>query len=127
VTLELRLLDDRLAVSRLGPQDAVPAWAAEATGLVSITRTADELSLVTRDDVVPAGVVRASGWRALALVGTFDFALTGILVALLAPLADAGIGIFAFSTFDTDYVMVREADVEPATAALRAAGHDVSV
>lgn len=125
--LKLELLAGELAVSRLDPDDAVPAWAADGPGLMSVTRTANELSLVSNAAAVPPGVVSTRDWRAFALVGTFDFALTGILVALLAPLADASVGIFAFSTYDTDYVMVRAGDVEPATAALRAAGHDVSI
>ena len=127
MSLELTLLEDRLAVSRLAPDAAVPAWALEAAGVLSITRTASELSLVTAEAAVPEGVVSAPGWRAFALAGTFDFALTGILLAILAPLAEAGVGIFAFSTYDTDYVMVRERDVDGAVAALRAADHDVSV
>jgi len=116
-------------VSRLGPHDPVPAWAAQAPGLLSITRTGDELSLVTAQAAVPAGddVVSTPGWRAFALAGTFDFALTGILVSILEPLAAAGVGIFAFSTYDTDYVMVRDEDVDRAVATLRAAGHTVAV
>jgi len=123
----LVLLDDDLAVSRLAPDAQIPSWASDAPGLLSITRTANELTLVTAVAAVPDGVVSTPGWRAFALEGIFDFALTGILLAVLAPLADAGIGIFAFSTYETDYVMVRQADVGPATAALRAAGHEVSL
>jgi hypothetical protein len=127
VSFTLTLLDDRLAVSRLDAREPVPDWASKAPGLLSITRTAHELSLVTAASAVPAGgdVVAAAGWRAFALEGTFDFALTGVLVAILAPLAQAGIGIFAFSTYDTDHVMVREDDVDRAAASLRAAGHTV--
>ena len=126
MALQLELLPGELAVSRLDPGDPVPAWALDGPGLVSITRTPSELSLVTGAEAVPPGVVSAADWRAFALTGTFDFALTGILASLLVPLADAGVGIFAFSTYDTDYLMVREADLESAVAALRTAGHAVT-
>jgi hypothetical protein len=65
------------------------------------------------------------GWRAFKVAGPLDFSLTGILAALSVPLATARIGLFAIATFDTDYVLVREADLEQAKAALRAAGHRV--
>jgi hypothetical protein len=66
------------------------------------------------------------GWRALKLRGPFPFSATGILASVLSPLAEAEVPIFAVSTFDTDYVLVPEARLEKAVAALRAAGHTVS-
>ena len=83
----------------------------------------DELSIVCSETMVPDEVKCERGWSALKLRGTYDFALTGILLAVLAPLAEAEIGIFAVSTFDTDYVMVKAENVERAIGALRGAGH----
>jgi hypothetical protein len=120
----LRVLDGRLAVARLAPGDAPPPWASSG-GLVSVTRTAEELSVVCAEDAVPAGVRSERGWRALALLGPIPFAETGVLAALLAPLAAARVGIFALSTYDTDLVLVKEADLARAVEALRAAGHEV--
>ena len=91
-----------------------------------MTRTADELSIVCETDYVPSEVEQESGWRALVVEGRLDFALTGILVSLAAPLADAGVSIFALSTFNTDYLLVRADDLPRAVAALRAAGHRVA-
>ena len=91
-----------------------------------MTRTASELSIVCRDASVPASVTANRGWRAIAVDGTLDFALTGVLAALAAPLAAAGVSIFAMSTYDTDYVLVKQDTLDDAVAALRAAGHRFS-
>ena len=122
--LSLTVLPETFAVCRLTPNDAVPAWAT-ASSLFSITRTADELSIVAPESSTPAGVRAERGWRALKLAGPIDFSLTGVLASSLDPLAAAGIGIFAISTFDTDYVLVRTESLETAIAVLRAAGHTV--
>lgn len=123
--LDLELLPERYAVCRLGPEDALPAWAT-ARALSSITRTRDELSIVCRETDVPVDVTAARGFRALKLVGPFDFSLVGILVSVAAPLADAGISLFAVSTYDTDYVLVREEKLGEALETLGLAGHRVA-
>ena len=89
--------------------------------------TDGEKSLVCPTALVPAiTVARSDGWRAFRVAGTLDFSLVGILAALSRTLADAGVGLFAVSTFDTDYVLTRAADFDRALAALRAAGHDIA-
>ncbi|MGC9972300.1 MAG: ACT domain-containing protein [Bryobacteraceae bacterium] len=120
--LKLRLLRGRFAVCRLDPGEEVPAWALSGGAFCSITRTADELSVVCDEGAVPADTKCETGWRVFQIAGPLDFALTGILVAVAKPLADAGVSIFAVSTYDTDYVMVKEANVEKAARALAAAG-----
>jgi hypothetical protein len=75
---------------------------------------------------VPDDVRAERGWRALAVAGPLDFALTGVLAALAGPLADAGVSIFAIATYDTDYVLVRADRLADAVGALRAAGHRVA-
>jgi len=92
---------------------------------VTVTRTADELSVVCAEDAVPAGVRTQGGWRCLRVAGTLDFALVGVLAALLGPLAEAGVPVFCVSTFDTDYLLLQDADLPRAAAALTAAGHRV--
>ena len=111
---------------RLPAGEAVPAWFAGAGPLACVARTDDELSLVCAEDAVPDGVQAGRGWRALKAQGPFAFTLTGVLAAILVPLADAGVPIFALSTYDTDYVLVPGTQVDHAVAALRAAGHDVA-
>jgi hypothetical protein len=123
--LALDLLEDIYAVCRLDPASPLPAWA-DGGEFVSVTRTAAELSVVCPQRLVPDGVRHEPGWRCLRLAGPIDFALTGVLAALLVPLAEAGIGVFALSTFDTDYVLVKDANAGRAAEVLRIAGHTVA-
>jgi uncharacterized protein len=105
----------------------VPDWAAGEpdAALHAVVRTPAELTVVCDAGRVPDGVRAARGWRAIAVVGPLDLALTGVLAALLEPLARAGVAIFAVSTFDTDHVLVRADRLHDALAALRAAGHRI--
>jgi uncharacterized protein len=120
--LTLTMLPDRLAVCRLAPQSALPAWAGDRA-FCSITRTADELSIVCPEDQAPDGVTCDRGWRALKVEGPFAFTETGVLVSVAQPLAAAGIGILAIATYDTDYVLVKDMSVEAAIAVLQEQGH----
>ena len=120
--MKLRVLPDLLAVCRLEPDAAVPAWF-PARGLRSATWTADELSLICLDSSAPRSGRVERGWRALMVEGPLDFALTGVMSSLASPLAAARISLFAISTFDTDYLLVR--DLEGALKALRGAGHSI--
>jgi hypothetical protein len=122
--LTLLVLDYTFAVCKLAKDASVPSWAT-ASGLFSMTRTADELSLVCRQDVVPEGIQCERGWRCLRVVGTIPFSDVGVLASLTAPLAKAGISIFAMSTFDTDYLFVKENDLAVALAVLRRHGHAI--
>ena len=124
--LRLSLGEERLAVVRLDPGADIPAWALAPTSFSSISRTAEELSIVCDDSLVPDGARIEGGWRALKVEGPLDFGLTGILAAIADPLARAGVSIFAISTFDTDYVLVKDDKVHTALAALCAAGHSIS-
>ena len=124
--LDLAVVEGRLAVCRLEGGSAVPAWADDAGDFICIARTPDELSIVCASDVVPDGVPMEGPWRAFRVRGPLVMTLIGVVAALANPLADAGIAIFAISTFDTDYVLVHEPDFEAAKTALTAAGHTVS-
>ena len=120
--LTLKILPDELTVCRL-PADA-PAPALEPAGnFFSLTRTADEWSMVVSSAHVDPDWEAEPGWRCLELVGTFDFSLTGIMSALAGPLATAGISIFPMATWSTDYMLVREGDLEDACRVLIRAGH----
>jgi len=123
-TLDLTLLPDALAVCRFPAGAPSPAWL-EGEPFASVTRTPTETSVVCRSAVVPEGVRAEAGWRALRVAGPLDFALVGILRSLLGPLADAGVSVFALSTFDTDYVLVREGALDEALVALAGVGHRI--
>jgi hypothetical protein len=123
--LHLELQSGLQAVCRLPPEAAVPAWALAPGGLSSVTRTPEELSIVCAEGLVPPGTKAEKGMRILKVQGPLDFTLTGILASLAVPLAQAGVSLFAISTFDTDYVLVPGAMLEVAIEALRTAGHEV--
>ncbi|HYA09173.1 MAG TPA: ACT domain-containing protein [Gaiellaceae bacterium] len=122
--MRLRTLPDLYAIVRLDPDDAVPDWVYDSP-LWSVTRSDSELSVVCAQDDIPEGASAERGWCALELVGPLDFSLTGVVASLVSPLADAEVPIFVLSTFETDYLLVREKDYARAVAALEAAGHDV--
>lgn len=124
--LPLDLLPDTLAICRLPPDAALPVWASISVPFLTISRTAEELSVTTVERVVPPAVRCERGYRALRVRGTLPPDLIGILVSIAEPLARAGLGIFAISTYDTDYVLVRANDLPAALEALRKAGHQVN-
>jgi hypothetical protein len=122
----LELLPDTLAVCRLAPDEEVPAWAETSRGFVTISRTRQELSITAIQTSVPTGVRCERDYRAFRVRGPLPLDLIGILAAIADPLAQAGLSIFAISTFDTDYVLVKGRELEAAVAALERAGHHVS-
>lgn len=124
-SLTLETLPGRYAVCRLGATEAVPAWATSPAAFSSVTRSEAELSIVCDEAAVPGGTQAEGGWRALRVRGPLGFGMTGILASLASPLASSGVSIFVVSTYDTDYLMVQERDLERARHALERAGHAV--
>ena len=122
--LKFSIVAGQFAVSQLPAKHRVPDWA-QSGPLVSITRSSEELSVVSLAAEVPPEVKSEGDWICLKLLGPFPFQQTGILASFLAPCAEANIPIFAVSTFDTDYVLVKDADRERTVAALLAAGHEL--
>lgn len=121
VDLPLILLQERLAVCRLSPEAPLPDWARPG-GLLAFVRTEDELSIVCPERYVPPEVKSERGWRAFQVQGPLDFSLVGVLAAITAPLAQAGVSVFAISTFDTDYILVKDDALPRAQEALQQAG-----
>ncbi|HVV10429.1 ACT domain-containing protein [Amycolatopsis sp.] len=114
-------------VARLAPDAAVPPGFLDGPGFVSVTRTPAELSIICAAGDVPEGASTEAGWRLLTVRGPLAFMLTGIIAALASELAAAGVALFTLSTFDTDHVLVKKADLDRAVQALRAAGHEVAL
>jgi hypothetical protein len=123
--LRLSILPGLYAICRFSKSAAIPDWALRGE-FFSITRTADELSIVCNQTNIPDTTKGEKDWRCLKIAGTLDFSLTGILASLATPLAEAGISIFAISTFDTDYLLIKENTLEAAIQVLTAAGHLIS-
>jgi uncharacterized protein len=122
--VQLYVLDDLYAVVRLEPDAPVPDWARNGH-LWSVTRTDAELSIVCCQDEVPADASAERGWCAFEVAGPLDFSLTGVVSSLVSPLADEGVPLFVISTFETDYVLVREHDLHRSIETLTSAGHSV--
>ena len=118
----LRLLDGAYAVWQTSEEGA-PATAED--GLLSVTRTNDEVSVVGPAALAPSSGPVESGWRCLEVAGPLSFELTGVLSSLSAPLAVAGIPIFVISTFNTDYLLVKEGDLDRAVEVLQTEGFAV--
>lgn len=123
--LPLELLPDTLAICRLPADAPPPAWASSVGRFSTVSRTPDELSITVVQTAVPAGVHCERDYRAVRVRGTLATDLVGILLSIAEPLARAGLSIFAISTYDTDYVLVKARDLPAALEALRAAGHQI--
>ena len=121
--MNLSILPASIAIVRLSPEQEIPQWVWQDRSSLSVTCTTEELSVVCASSSVPAGVQCEKSWIAIKVQGPLEFSLTGILAALAGPLAARGIPIFAISTFDTDYVLVKERDLSQAKEALEQAEH----
>ena len=122
--LKISVLPEVFMVCRLDKDAEVPDWA-WAGEFVSITKTPEELSIVCRQVDVPKNVRCEKDWRCLKVNGPLDFSSVGILASLSVPLSKAGVSIFAVSTYDTDYLLVKEKDLERTILVLNREGHIV--
>ena len=123
--LALTVLDDRFAICRLPADAEVPEWVTRAAAFLSVSRTPTELSIIADEGAIPAELDAQRGYRALRVEGPLPLELVGVLAALAAPLAAAGVPIFPVATYDTDYLFVRDTELARAVAALVAAGNRV--
>lgn len=124
-SINLKILPQIYAIARLEPTEAIPRWA-DGPGFVSISRTDDELSIVCLEARVPGDVRKDGGWSCLKLLGPFAFGETGIVLSVIRPLSENGIGIFVVSTFDGDHLLVKTDDLEKARVLLSEAGHIIT-
>ena len=122
--LTLVVLSGRYAICRLDSKADLTDWASKGD-FVSISRTPDELSIVCAEGDVPASVENEPGWRILRCEGPLDLSLPGIMASLAEPLADAGVPIFPIATHHTDYILIKESQLEKAIRALTGYGHAV--
>ena len=122
--VRLQLLPGAYAVSRLDVGDKIPDWA-DGDGFVSISRGGGELSIVCLEGRVPAGTMSSAGWTAMRFLGPFAFDETGIVLAVVKPLTEGGIGVFVVSTYDEDHMLLKTADLPSAGELLTKAGHQL--
>jgi hypothetical protein len=122
--LTIVIYEKMYAVCQLQPDATVPTWA-EGPEFVSITRTAAELSIVCQQDMLPGDIRAEKNRRLMRIAGKLGFELTGVLASVTAPLSKAELSIFAISTYDTDYLLIADKDLQKATEMLEAAGHTI--
>ena|SRR5579863_5792401 len=122
--LTITVHPDRYAICRLEAGAPLPAWAGGGDFL-SVTRTAQELSVVCADSMVPESAHAQRDQRLLQIEGTLAFVLVGILASIAEPLAKAEIGVFAVSTYDTDYLLISDKELSRAAEVLEASGHTI--
>lgn len=122
--LTMQLLRDSFSVCRLDKGQDIPSWAYEGD-FFSITKTNDELSIVCKQENVPDDVISESDWRGLKVLGPLDFSLIGILAAISKILAESGISIFAISTYDTDYILLKEEHLSAGMNALESNNYKI--
>ena len=112
--LTLSILPEKIGICHFDKNSPIPDWALERTNFTSITRTMDELSITLPQEKIPGGVMAERDWRAFKLEGDVELASIGIIAALAKPLAEAGISIFNVSTYETNYILVEEKNLEKA-------------
>ena len=122
--LTMKLLEEKYGVCRLDKTELIPEWA-QNSDFFAITRTADELSIVCTEDSIPNNIKCEKDWRILKVEGPLDFSLIGILASISTILAQNGISIFAISTYDTDYILVKNKDIDKAIESLIKERYDV--
>jgi hypothetical protein len=120
--MNLLLLVDEFSVCRLDPEQREPDWCS-ASSFLSITRTRSELSVVCASDQIPPEIEQEGGWRGIEVEGPLNFDQIGILAGLVGPLAEAQVPVFVLSTFETDYLFIKGADLARAIERLENAGH----
>lgn len=120
--LSLEVLPQLLSICRFPPDSPIPDGVCESD-FYSVTRTPNELSVITATDCAPPDCEKEGGWRAIRVGVVLDFILTGVITSIASPLAEAGISILPISTYETDYYVLRETDLRRAIEILRKSGH----
>lgn len=122
--LTLKVLPDNIAVCRLPVKEDIPLWALQGKWF-SVTKTEEEMSVVCDGNLVPNGVISEKDWRMMKVEGVLDFSLIGILSEISTVLAEASVSVFVVSTYDTDYIMVKQNKLADALHALYESGYEI--
>ncbi len=123
--MKLTVLADSYAICRLDHDSEIPRWVHASHGFASITYTQDEMSVVSDQQFVPPDVQQDRDWRILKIIGPLDFTMVGVISSIAGLLADAGISLFNVSTYETDFIMVKQEVLEHALTVLRGAGMEI--
>jgi len=116
----LTVLKDKLAICRFDPGNDVPAWALRSSSFHSITRTPDEVSVVLpQKNITGKETCCERDWRAIRVDGKLDFSLSGVLLSILDMLKNLSVSVFVVSTYNTDYILVKEQELSRTLRALK--------
>ncbi|MFW6029989.1 MAG: ACT domain-containing protein [Halanaerobiales bacterium] len=117
--LSLRVMKYKLAVSKIDSTMPIPLWVLKSREFYSITRTKEEMSIISSEESVPPGVKTEKGWKAIKVEGNLDFSMVGVISSISKILGDAGISIFVMSTYNTDYILIKEEKLASAENVLK--------
>lgn len=123
--LSMILLPGEYSLCRLSSNESIPSWVF-ASAFYTISKSADELSIIAESGFVPADIKAEGGWRILKIEQTLDLALTGITAKFSTALAEVGVNLCVIATYDTDYIMVKQEKLDIAIHALQKAGFIVN-
>lgn len=125
--MNLSVLNEKIAILKSSPDKNIPSWVFDNKRFISVTYTDEELLIVCSENVIPDNheMTVEKGWKCIKVDGPLDFSLTGILTSLTSPLAEADISIFAISTYDTDYLLIKGYKLEKALEVLTKSGHNI--
>tara|TARA_Y100000588_G_scaffold355121_1_gene410036 strand:- start:71 stop:469 length:399 start_codon:yes stop_codon:yes gene_type:complete len=123
VNLVLSVLSETFAIHKFSPDASIPEKILKSN-YYSVSKTENELSLVCSEVIEVQSLQSSKGWKCIKVKGPLDFNMTGFLAGISDILAQGNISIFAISTFDTDYILVRSQDLYPAITKLRQAGYE---
>jgi hypothetical protein len=124
MNLSLIVLDNAYAVSKLPFGEEIPSWLGNQE-FSAVIRVRNELSIVCIESLVPSSVLSDRGWRVLEVVGPLPFSLIGIMADITRLLAEAGVSVFVLSTYDTDYLLIKQDQLKVAIDALEQEGYDI--
>jgi len=120
--LVLSVLEETFSIHRLAPDASLPEAVSECD-FYSLSKTTDELSLVCPEHLAVKSEKSNPDWKCLKVAGPLDFELTGILAGITEVLAKEKLSVFAISTFDTDYILIKKQGLTAAISALQRAGY----
>ena len=122
--LQLAISTKRYALTRLSLGTTDPDWV--RGDFAAVVRSREGITVVCEEAFVPEGVETCHGYRCIEITGSFEITSVGVLAAVVQPLAEGGISLFAYSTWETDYIFVQQSNLERGLALLSAAGHAIS-
>ena len=126
LAMRLNLFPDQFAICQLAASEGLPSWASDSSFVVQ-ARDARESTVVCQQRLVPPHITAARNWKCFQVDGVLDFSLVGIISSLTSALAVNNISVYVVSTFSSDYLLIREADLENAIQAWQNAGHEITI